>query len=228
MPDGPEASNVRTVGITPSPGVYRDNIPDRPARLEGSDAAPIEIVIDRDLAVQLIGSDAGNARRMRPHGAMTKDSSDEELIDVRAVMEPFLNDEIRRVHEAKTHRLKVFLARATPRQAASLRAFCLRFAAALELNLAKHPGDDNRHRSQQRLDQARRVIAQVNAAEGIPQDDGRTLEQCRRDAVLKAEVLDAALTTLRAHADAGTDQTITPLLGLQEAVRRCLALRGRS
>jgi hypothetical protein len=35
----------------------------------------LEITIDRDLAVQLVGSDAGKARRMRPHDAMTKGSS---------------------------------------------------------------------------------------------------------------------------------------------------------
>ncbi len=166
-------------------------IPDLPSDPAGSDnnsspstdpipAAPIyEIVIDRDLAVQLVGSDAGKARRMRPHGAMTKGSSDVELADVRAVMEPFLNDEIRRIHEDRTHRPKVFLARATPSQAVSLQSFCLRFAASLEMNLEKHPGDDNRHRSQQRLVQARRVIAQVNAALGVTHDDGRWSESGR-------------------------------------------------
>ena len=215
-------------------------IPDTPSDPAGSDndwspptdpfpAAPVyEIVIDRDLAVQLVGSDAGKARRMRPHGAMAKIASAEEQADVRAVMEPFLNDEIRRVHEDKKHCPKVHIARATPRQATSLKAFCQRFAAALELNLEKHPGDDNRHRSQQRLDQARRVIAQVNAAMGIPQDDGRTLEQCRREAVAKAEVLDAALTQLKAHADSGdAGAAIAPLVELHVAVRRFLSLGHR-
>ncbi|WP_143206627.1 hypothetical protein [Singulisphaera sp. GP187] len=53
---------------------------------------------DSDQAAQLVGSDAGIARWMRPHGAMTDGSSPEEQADVRALMEPFLNDEIRRVH----------------------------------------------------------------------------------------------------------------------------------
>ena len=64
----------------------------------------IPLKIDRDLAVQLVGSDAGKERRMRPHGAMTKGSTDVEMADVLAVMDPFLGDEIRRVHEDRTHR----------------------------------------------------------------------------------------------------------------------------
>ena len=170
----------------------------------------LEITIDRDLAVQLVGSDAGEARRMRPHGAMTKGSTDDELADVRAVMEPFLSDEIRRVHEDKTHRPKLFLARANPSQAASLKAFCLRFAASLELNLEKHPGDDNRHRSQQRLDQARRVIAQVNAALGITHDDGRTLERVHKELIAKLAGLSAEIDAIRERAAA---------LGKLESVR---------
>ncbi len=189
-----------------------------------NDNTRLEIAIDRDLAVQLVGSDAGKERRMRPHGAMTDGSTDVEMADVLAVMAPFLGDEIRRVHEDKTHRPRLFLARATPAQAASLKAFCLRFAVSLELNLEKHPDDDNRHRSRQRLDQARRVIAQANAALGILHDDGRTLEQCHREAASKAESLNAALAALKAHAEAGTDRAIAPLLELQEAVRGCLGL----
>lgn len=194
----------------------------------GDDHELLEFTIEGDLAVQLVGSDAGRARRMRPHGAMTKGGTDDESAHVRAVMEPFLNDEIRRVFEDKTHRPRLFHARATPSQAAALKAYCLRFAAALELNLEKHPGDDHRHRSQQRLDQARRVVAQVNATLGISQDDGRTLEQCRREAVAKAEVLDAALAQLGAHADRGNaGAAMAPLVELHVAVRRFLSLGHR-
>lgn len=224
MPTEREAVQSGSSSIPPC----GDPLPGRP----GGESEPhpgngntlLEITIDRDLAVQLVGSDAGRARRMRPHGAMTKGSTDDELADVRAVMEPFLHDEIRRVHEEKTHRPKLFVARATPSQAASLKAFCLRFANSLGLNLEKHPGDDNRHRSKQRLDQARRVISQINGNLGIPQDDGRSLEQCHREAAEKAEGLKAALSDLKAHAEAGSDKAIAPLLALQEAVRLCLGL----
>jgi hypothetical protein len=206
-PPGPE-------GLAYNPPASNDSDPE---------AAMCEIAIERDLAVQLVGSDAGKARRIRPHGAMTKGSSDEEFADVRVVMEPFMKDEIRRVHEDKTHRPMLFLARATCSQAASLKAYCLRFAASLEMNLEKHPGDDNRHRSQQRLEQARRVIAQVNAGLGIPQE-GPTIERCRREAIVKAESLDAALAALRGCIGNDDDRAVSPLLELQEAVRRCLDL----
>jgi hypothetical protein len=207
-------------------------IPDSPPEPEGLDhnppastapdhAASIAITIDRDLAVQIVGSDAGKARRMRPHGAMTMSASAEEQADVRAVMEPFLNDEIRRVYEDRTHRPKVHVARATPRQAASLKPFCQRFAADLERSLERHPGDDNRHRSLQRLDQARRVIAQVNAALGIPQEDGRTLEQVHQELIAKLVGFSAEIGKLRERARAlGKLETVRPLLDVQDALRR--------
>jgi hypothetical protein len=191
--------------------------------LPDAHTALIEIQIKRDLAVQIVGSDAGKARRMRPHGAMTKGGSPQELADVQAIMEPFLRDEIRRVHEDKTYRPKVHLARATPRQAESLKAYCLRFAAALERHLSDRPGDETRHRSQQRLDQARRVIAQVNAALGGTQGDGRTPEQCCREIHRKVEELDGELMALRAGAAGNEESAIAPFLELQEAVRGYLA-----
>jgi len=159
---------------------------------------------------------------------MTKGASVEELADVGAVMDPFLNDEIRRVHEDKKHRPKLFHARATPAQVTSLKAFCVRFAASLEMNLEKHLGDDNRHRSQQRLDQSRRVIAQINTALGISHDDGRTPERCRREAILKAEILSAALTALDEHAEAVIDPATAALLELKEAIQLCLSQCDRS
>jgi hypothetical protein len=217
------------------PNIAHPSHHDSEQRTEGAGPSPepggtlLEIFIDRDLAVQLVGSDAGKARRMRPHGAMTKGSSDEELADVRIVMEPFLNDEIRRVHEDKTHRPKSFPARATPSQAASLKAFCLRFAASLEMNLEKHPGEDNRHRSQQRLDQARRVIDQVNAALGKSFDDGRTLTQCEREVVEQVLGLGNAIEGLKARAlVTAAESSIAPLLELHDAVTRCLRNYGRT
>jgi hypothetical protein len=185
--------------------------------------AQIEIIIDRDLAVQLVGSDAGKAKRMRPHGAMTAGGSPQEFADVQAIMEPFLRDEIRRVYGDKTHRPKVHVARATPRQAESLKAFCVRFAAVLELHLSAQPGDDRRYRSQQRLGQARRVIAQVNAALGGTQGDGRTLAQCRRAVQTKVEGLDSELMALRACATDDDDASVAALLEFHESLRLYLS-----
>jgi hypothetical protein len=132
--------------------------------------APVEICIERDLAVQLIGSDAGKARRMRPHGAMTQGASPVEIADVGALMEPFLRDEIRRVHEDKNHRPKISMVRATPQQALALKSFCQHFATYLVDHLGKNAGDKNAYRSQQRLNQANRVIDQINRGLGLRSD----------------------------------------------------------
>jgi hypothetical protein len=89
------------------------------------------------------------------------------------------------------------------------------------LNLEKHPGDDNRHRSQQRLDQGRRVIAQVNAALGIPQDDGRTLERVHKELIAKLAGLSAEIDGLRERAAAlGKLESVRPLLDIQDALGR--------
>ncbi len=221
MPDEREAVDT----VSPNLAPRSDQNPERRGEETVLPPEPVnimlEITIDRDLAVQFVGSDAGKARRMRPHGAMTRGSSDEEQAGVRAVMEPFLNDEIRRVHEDRTHRPKVFLARATRSQAVSLKSFCLRFAASLEVNLEKHPGDDNRHRSQQRLEQARRVIAQVNAVLGIPVDDGRSLEKVHKELVAKLAGLSLEIGALGERAAAlGKLDTVRPLLEIQDALGR--------
>ena len=159
---------------------------------------------------------------MRPHGAMSVGGSPQELADVQAILDPFLAAEVRRVYEDKTHRPAVFVARATPQQARSLKTFCLRFIAMLERHLSKHPGDDRRHRSQQRLDQARRVIAQVNAALGLPAQDGRTLEQLRSEVIEKARILNAAVGAIRSHPEHGVDPVDSPLPGLCEALQSYL------
>jgi hypothetical protein len=221
MADEPDIIDILSEGLNPLPDSGRP----MPAPVEPElGAASVEIVIDRDLAVQLVGSDAGTAKRMRPHGAMTAGGSPQELADVQTIMAPFLRDEIRRVHVDKTHRPRIFTARATPQQAKSLKAYCLRFAAELERHLSAHAGDDRHHRSQQRVDQARRVIAQVNAVLGVAEGDGRTLEQCRRAVLTKIEELERDLTVLRTYGPVDRGSVGAPLIELQEAVRRCLAL----
>lgn len=228
MPNEPEAIEIPFSDSTPpsGPGLLTHALSASTA--SDSSSALCEIVIERDLAVQLVGSDAGRCIRIKPHSSMTKGASPEEFADVRAAMDPFLRDEIQRVHQDKTHRPKVSTIQVKAQQALALKAFCKRYADFLQDHLDKHPGDENLLRGQQRLNQANRVIARVNSALRLSLNDARSVDQLRREAIAKVEALDAALTTLKAHADAGTDQTITPLLELQEAVRRCLALHGRS
>ncbi|CAN5605468.1 hypothetical protein BH23PLA1_BH23PLA1_36860 [soil metagenome] len=199
--------------------------PPAPSRLAPSEEPPITLKIERDLAVMLVGSDAGRCMRIKPHSSMTKGTPPEQFANVCTVMDPFFQDEVKRVHHDRTHRPKVSTVRATPRQTLALREFCRRYTAFLQDHLDRHPGDENLSRSQQRLNQANRVIAQVNDVLGLPQDDGRAFEQRRREAISKAEALDTALTALGSCTDnTGMEASILPFLELREAVRRCLSL----
>lgn len=143
-------------------------------------AAPdvlFEVKIPRDLCVQLVGSDAGKEKRIKPQSHMTKNATPEELAAVEEVMRPFLDAEIKRRHEDKSHRVMEFVAKVTPMQARAIKKFCLPYAVHLKQHLANHPGDDRYHRSEQRLDQIHFVVSQINAALGTPFDDGQTLEE---------------------------------------------------
>ena len=64
----------------------------------------VEIHIPRDLAVQLVGSDAGKENRMRPHGAMTKGVAPRETAAVEKFMKPFFDQEIDRVRNKRAGR----------------------------------------------------------------------------------------------------------------------------
>ena len=136
-----------------------------------------EISVPRDLAVQLIGSDAGKMRRMRPHRSMTKGAELNELAAVEEFMKPFLDSEVNRVHghgrPAANH-----VAKATVDQALALKQFCLRFSVSLEEHLARQGNDDRHHRSRQRFSQAWCVIRQINQALDLPTADGKAT---RRD-----------------------------------------------
>lgn len=222
MPDEPGVGNPYATNEAPSSPRDASQGIEGLVQPPGGPDTLIEIVIERDLAVQIVGSDAGKAKRMRPHGAMTKGSSPGEQADVKAIMEPFLNDEIRRVHEDRQHRVKSHLARATPSQALSLKAFCLRFTAFLRLHIENHSGSENIARSQQRRNQALRVISQIDAALGCSRTINQEMLEYRRDAIMKARVLDAALDALNAHAKPGIDPASTPLLELRGALRHCL------
>ena len=226
MPDEPEINENLSSDAAPPVERSRDDASQDSSTQLSSAVASIEIVVERDLAVQVIGSDAGRCRRIKPHSSMTRGASQEECADVSAAMAGFLNDEIRRVHQDKTHRPKACQVTMTPQQALALAAFCRRYATFLRVHIEKHPGDENLSRSQQRRNQALRVISQIDAAL-LPQADAQAMEEFRREAVTKAESLDAALAALRARAG-DDDRTITPLLELHDAVRRCLAQCGRS
>jgi hypothetical protein len=138
-------------------------------------------------------------------------------------MQPFLDDEIRRVASDRTHRPKVSRVSATTGQARALKGFCLRYAAFLRNHLERHPNDDRVHRSRQRLEQAYRVIDQVNAALGTGFDDGRTLRQCEHEAITLIEDLESTISSLETRAKAaGQEESIGPILDLLVAVRACL------
>ena len=84
----------------------------------------VELSIPRDLAVQLVGSDAGKARRMRPHGSMTQGAIPQEVAAVERFMKPFLEQEIDRVQNKRTGRPPSHHAgKATIEQAVALKAY---------------------------------------------------------------------------------------------------------
>lgn len=133
----------------------------------------VEIHIPRDLAVQLVGSDAGKTKRMRPHGAMTKGVAPRETAAVERFMEPFLQQQIQRVENKRAGRPAAhFVARASAEEASALKAFCVRFAESVKQRLVNKGADDRYYRSKQRLEQARAVINQINTALGLRSEDG--------------------------------------------------------
>jgi hypothetical protein len=142
-----------------------------------ANGATAAISVPRDLAVQVVGSDAGRQRRMKPHSAMTKGATPQEIRAVEEFMRPFLEQEIERVYNKTGHSAASHAGLATVEQATALKGFCLRCAESLKQHLAKKGADDRHHRSKQRLDQARAVVAQINAALGTPADDGGSSEE---------------------------------------------------
>jgi hypothetical protein len=153
---------------------------------------------------------------------MTTGATLQEFEDILAIMDPFLRDEIRRVYEDKTHRPKSAHVNATHRQAMALRGFCLRYTTFLRNHLDKHQHDDRHHRSQQRLNQAIRVIDEIDAALGLL-TDARTLERNRREAVSRATALATTLDLLGTEINtASPHESFTPILELHEAVKRFL------
>jgi len=141
-----------------------------------------DIEVPRDLAVQLIGSDAGKRGRCRPHGAIGNGATAAELDAVQVFMKPFLEDEIKRCTTNPSHRPKVHRGKATVAQAQALKACCLRYAAYLQTRLApprSSTGASSRakvecgdsYRNAQRLAQAEQVIDQINHFLGLDHEN---------------------------------------------------------
>ena len=182
-----------TVGELPDDGNVA-NAADQ--RQRGSAQIILEISVPRDLAVQIVGSDAGKAKRMRPHRAMTKGAEPSEVAAVEAFMKPFFDHEIDRVHGGGRPALN-HVGRATVDQALSLKKFCLRFATSLKEHLAKKGDDDRHHRSRQRFNQAWDVINQINRALELPTDDGRSLDEVAQDILNDVRALRDKLVEFR-------------------------------
>lgn len=156
----------------------------------------IGITIPRDLAVQIVGSDAGKERRFRPTATMTKGVTDEELAYVELLTRPFLEAEIHRYHEERSERMADLKVQATSQQAYALCKFCTNLATHLQEHWDKKGQDTRHHRSKQRLDQARDVIRQINRGLGIGDDDGRTPEQLRTETTTQLKQLANLVATL--------------------------------
>ena len=148
--------------------------------------AAMTISVPRDLAVQIVGPDAGRQSRMKPHGSMTKGATAEEIAAVEVFMKPFLDQEIDRVHNKTGRPAANHVGNATVTQAKALRGFCARFAESLKQHLVKKGADDRHYRSKQRMDQAWAVVNQINAALGLPLEDGKSKEEWADDIIGQA------------------------------------------
>jgi hypothetical protein len=167
----------------------------------------IDITIPRDLAIQLIGSDAGKEKRCRANSAMIKRTTTEERAAVYDFMAPFHQDEIKRCHQDKSHRKKAHQAKATPQQAQALKKMCVNLVRHLKAHLARRNHDDRCYRTKQRIDQARKVIIQINTGLGLPPEDGSLLSEDIDNAVALMKVID--LTRLGVSRQTTITQTKT-------------------
>lgn len=156
----------------------------------------IELSIPRDLAVQIVGSDAGRQRRFRPTRTMTKNVTADQLDSVERLMQSFLEDEIKRFHQDRSHRAKSAEVTASADEANTLKQMLTVYAKHLEQRWQEKNQDARHHRSKQRLDQARDVIRQVNKGLGLGDVDGRSIDQHRRDATRRLQDAKQQLDTL--------------------------------
>lgn len=167
-------------------------------------AESIGLTVPRDLAVQVVGSDAGKERRFRPTRTMTKEATAEEVAAVERLMQSFTDSEIHRFHEDRSERCTSCQVNATREQAQALKNFLMAYAAHVRKHLARHRGDARYHRSQHRLDQTYEVVRQINQGLGLGDQDGRTIQVLRDDAMTHMHQLSEQLQSLINRAKAVT------------------------
>lgn len=157
-----------------------------PSNADDPDKDLIILQIPHDLCIQLVGSDSGKQRRIRPHGAMLQGASTEEVELAATALQPILNLEIKRVHEGVRYSERLHQLKVNREVAVVLKGFCLRFAADQRQHLDKDPGNERLHRTRQRLTQALNVIRQIDLVLGMPIDH-----------ILKSEAKAEAIHSLR-------------------------------
>jgi hypothetical protein len=158
----------------------------------------IQVSIPHDLAVQIVGSDAGKVQRIRPHAEMTKGATAAAIAEVEQFMKPFLDREIKRVHSRVRTGERGHSGIASRLQALALNEYCQRFVASQRKHLDKSPGDDRLHRTRQRLNQACEVIRQINSGLGLG-DDGDLPNALVHDIVLQLGTLETKIQRLEKH-----------------------------
>jgi hypothetical protein len=161
---------------------------------------PISLSVPRDLSVQIAGSDAGKEKRFRPTATMTKNVTADQVASVEQLMQPFLEDEIKRFHQDRSRKTKSAEVTATPEQAQALKKMCQDYALHLEKRWSRKNQDPRNHRSKQRLDQARKLIGQINQGLGLGDDDGRSFRQQRGEAIDQLERTKDELSVLMCRA----------------------------
>lgn len=95
-------------------------------------ADTIDLTIPRDLAVQIVGSNAGKERRFRPTRTMTKYARPDEIDAVEQLMQPFLDSEIHRYHNDRARRMHQLKVTATSHQARALLSMLLDYASHVQ------------------------------------------------------------------------------------------------
>lgn len=156
----------------------------------------IELTIQRDLAVQIVGSDAGEERRFRPTATMTRGVAPADLAHVGSLTRPFLEAKVHRFHTNRSERMAELKVTATANEARALLQLCTNYATHLQKHWDQSGHDARHHRSKQRLDQTRAVIQQINRGFGLGDDDGRTPLELRGEAKAKLQQLIELVATL--------------------------------
>ncbi len=209
----------------PSEAAKPEAAPPPPAPSLPRDAASagnlISLDLPHDVAIQLIGTDAGNQKRIRTQVSMLPGVSDKEFETVKAALQPILELEIKRVHEgcrysSRQHDLLVSRAAAL-----AIKWFCLRFVENQRQHLNKDPGNDRLHRTRQRLNQALDVIRQIDQALGVPVDPILRTE-AKVDVLRRLGEILPSLKSLQDQADS-QDSLATRLASLIAPIESVLA-----